>query len=91
MSYLALKLTRYGPPETSLQLVECEEETPDLEEAIVHVDAVGMHIADSLTARGIEKLKEAPCIPGFEGVGTVKSLGSKVKELVAIVQLFGAQ
>ena len=81
MSYLALKLTHYGPPETSLQLVECEEETPDSEEAIVHVDAVGMHIADSLTARGTEKLKEAPCIPGFEGVGTVKSLGSEVKEL----------
>ena len=81
MSYLALKLTRYGPPETSLQLVECEEETPGSEEAIVHVDAVGMHIADSLTARGTEKLKEAPCIPGFEGVGTVKSLGSEVKEL----------
>ena len=81
MSYLALKLTHYAPPESSLQLVECEEETPGSEEAIVHVDAVGMHIADSLTARGIEKLKEAPCIPGFEGVGTVKSLGSKVKEL----------
>ena len=81
MSYLALKLNRYGPPESSLQLVECEEETPSSEEAIVHVDAVGMHIADSLTARGTEKLKEAPCIPGFEGVGTVKSLGSKVKEL----------
>ena len=81
MSYLALKLTHYGPPETSLQLVECEEETPSSEEAIVHVDAVGMHIADSLTARGTEKLKEAPCIPGFEGVGTVKSLGSEVKEL----------
>ena len=81
MSYLALKLTHYGPPETSLQLVECEEETPSSEEAIVHVDAVGMHIADSLTARGTEKLKEAPCIPGFEGVGTVKKLGSEAKEL----------
>ena len=81
MSYLALKLTHYGPPESSLKLVECEEETPGLKEAIIHVDAVGMHIADSLTARGTEKLKETPCIPGFEGVGTVKSLGSEVKEL----------
>ena len=81
MTYLALKLTRYGPPESSLQLVECEDETPGLEEAVIHVDAVGMHIADSLTARGTEKLKEAPCIPGFEGVGTVKKLGSEAKEL----------
>ena len=68
MSYLALKLTHYGPPESSLKLVECEDENPGLEEAVIHVDAVGMHIADSLTARGTEKLKEAPCIPGFEGV-----------------------
>ena len=81
MSYLALKLTHYGPPENSLKLVECEDETPGLEEAVIHVDAVGMHIADSLTARGTEKLKEAPCIPGFEGVGTVKKLGSEAKEL----------
>ena len=50
MSYLALKLTHYGPPETSLQLVECQEENPSSEEAVIHVDAVGMHIADSLTA-----------------------------------------
>ena len=77
MSYLALKLTHYGPPESSLKLVECEDEIPGLEEAVIHVDAVGMHIADSLTARGTEKLKEAPCIPGFEGVGTVKKLVSK--------------
>ena len=41
MSYLALKLTHYGPPESSLKLVECEEETPGLEEAVIHVDAVG--------------------------------------------------
>ncbi len=81
MSYLALKLTHYGPPESSLKLVECEDETPGLEEVVIHVDAVGMHIADSLTARGTEKLKEAPCIPGFEGVGTVKKLGSEAKEL----------
>ena len=81
MSYLALKLTQYGPPETSLQLVECQEEIPSSEEAVIHVDAVGMHIADSLTARGTEKLKEIPCIPGFEGVGTIKKLGSEAKEL----------
>ena len=81
MSYLALKLTNYGPPETSLQLVECQEEIPSSEEAVIHVDAVGMHIADSLTARGTEKLKEIPCIPGFEGVGTVEKLGPEAKEL----------
>ena len=46
MSYLALKLTQYGPPETSLLLVECQEETPGSEEAVIHVDAVGMHIAE---------------------------------------------
>ena len=57
MSYLALKLTHYGPPKSSLKLVECEDETPGLEEAVIHIDAVGMHIADSLTARGTEKLK----------------------------------
>ena len=57
MSYLALKLTHYGPPESSLKLVECKEETPGLKEAVIHVDAVGMHIADSLTARGTEKTK----------------------------------
>ena len=71
----------FGPPETSLQLVECQEENPSSEEAVIHVDAVGMHIADSLTARGTEKLKEVPCIPGFEGVGTVEKLGSEAKDL----------
>jgi NADPH:quinone reductase-like Zn-dependent oxidoreductase len=81
MSYLSLKLTHYGPPESSLQLTECQEENPNPEEAIVHIDAVGMHIADSLTARGTEILKPVPCIPGFEGVGTVKKLGSKAGDL----------
>ena len=57
MNYLSLKLTHYGPPEESLKLIECPEESPGPEEAIVHIDAVGMHIADSLTARGTEALK----------------------------------
>ena len=78
MNYLSLKLTHYGPPEESLKLIECPEESPGPEEAIVHIDAVGMHIADSLTARGTEELKPVPCIPGFEGVGSVKKVGSNV-------------
>ena len=78
MNYLSLKLTHYGPPEESLKLIECPEESPGPEEAIVHIDAVGMHIADSLTARGTEKLKTVPCIPGFEGVGSIKKIGAKV-------------
>ena len=78
MNYLSLKLTHYGPPEESLKLVECPEESPSPEEAIVHIDAVGMHIADSLTARCTEALKPVPCIPGFEGVGSIKKLGSNV-------------
>ena len=76
MNYLSLKLTHYGPPETSIKLIECPEEDPNTEEVIVHIDAVGMHIADSLTARGTEALKPVPCIPGFEGVGTIKKAGS---------------
>ena len=78
MNYLSLKLTHYAPPEDSLKLIECPEEDPNPEEAIVHIDAVGMHIADSLTARGTEALKPVPCIPGFEGVGSIKKLGAKV-------------
>ena len=78
MNYLSLMLTHYGPPEDSLKLIECPEESPSPEEAIVHIDAVGMHIADSLTARGTEALKTVPCIPGFEGVGSIKKVGAKV-------------
>ena len=59
-------------------MIECPEESPSPEEAIVHIDAVGMHIADSLTARGTEALKTVPCIPGFEGVGSIKKVGAKV-------------
>ena len=39
MNYLSLKLTHYGPPEESLKLIECPEESPGPEEAIVHIDA----------------------------------------------------
>ena len=81
MSFLSLQLTHYGPPESSLKLIECPDEVPGPEDAIVHMDAVGMHIADSLTARGTEALKTIPCIPGFEGVGTVKDIGNNVKNL----------
>ena len=81
MSYLSLQLTHYGPPESSLKLIECPDEVPGSEDAIIHMDAVGMHIADSLTARGTEALKAIPCIPGFEGVGTVKDIGNNVKNL----------
>ena len=38
MNYLSLKLTHYGPPEESLKLIECPEESPGPEEAIVHIE-----------------------------------------------------
>ena len=78
MGYLALNLKQYGPPESALELIELPYEHPRNNEAIVSIDAVGMHIADGLTARGKEVLKPLNSTPGFEGVGTVKALGNNV-------------
>ena len=78
MGYLALNLKQYGPPETALELIELPYEHPRNNEVIVSIDAVGMHIADGLTARGEEALKPLDSTPGFEGVGTVKALGNNV-------------
>ena len=82
MSYLALTLKNYGEPATALELVELPSEKPKNSEAIVSMDAVGMHIADGLFVRGKEMITRAmPCIPGFEGVGTVSKIGTGVKNL----------
>ena len=82
MSYLALTLKNFGEPATALELVELPSEEPKHSEAIVSMDAVGMHIADGLFVRGKEMITRAmPCIPGFEGVGTVSKIGTGVKNL----------
>ena len=82
MSYLALTLKNFGEPATALELVELPSEKPKNSEAIVSMDAVGMHIADGLFVRGKEMITRAmPCIPGFEGVGTVSKIGTGVKNL----------
>ena len=82
MSYLALTLKNFGEPATALELMELPSEEPKNSEAIVSMDAVGMHIADGLFVRGKEMITRAmPCIPGFEGVGTVSKIGTGVKNL----------
>ena len=82
MSYLALMLKEFGEPETALELVELPSEEPKNNETIVSVDAVGMHIADGLFVRGREMItRTMPCVPGFEGVGTVSKIGKSVKNL----------
>ena len=82
MSYLALTLKNFGEPATALELVELPSEEPKHSEAIVSMDAVGMHIADGLFVRGREMItRTMPCVPGFEGVGTVSKIGTGVKNL----------
>ena len=82
MSYLALTLKNFGEPATALELVELPSEKPKNSEAIVSMDAVGMHIADGLFVRGREMItRTMPCVPGFEGVGTVSKIGTGVKNL----------
>ena len=82
MSYLALTLKNFGEPATALELVELPSEEPKNSEAIVSMDAVGMHIADGLFVRGREMItRTMPCVPGFEGVGTVSKIGTGVKNL----------
>ena len=82
MSYLALMLKNFGEPVTALKLVELPSEEPKNSEAIVSMDAVGMHIADGLFVRGREMItRKMPCVPGFEGVGTVSKIGKGVQNL----------
>ena len=82
MSYLALTLKNFGEPATALELVELPSEEPKNSEAIISMDAVGMHIADGLFVRGREMItRTMPCVPGFEGVGTVSKIGTGVKNL----------
>jgi trans-2-enoyl-CoA reductase len=82
MSYLALTLKNFGEPATALELMELPSEEPKNSEAIVSMDAVGMHIADGLFVRGREMItRTMPCVPGFEGVGTVSKIGTGVKSL----------
>ena len=82
MSYLALTLKNFGEPATALELVELPSEEPEHSEAIVSMDAVGMHIADGLFVRGREMItRTMPCVPGFEGVGTISKIGTGVKNL----------
>ncbi len=73
---------RYGEPSDVIKVVEAPDPTPGPSEAVVSVDAAPIHLADLYCMRGLDSFRmPLPATPGFEGVGTVRALGTGVSSL----------
>jgi NADPH2:quinone reductase len=79
----AIRCHHYGPPETLV-----EEELPDLhagaDQVVIDVRAAGVNFPDVLVIQNKYQFKaELPFTPGSEFAGTVREVGSGVKQLKA--------
>lgn len=73
-----LVISRYGGPE-SLDVVPMERPTPGPDELLVRVRTAGVAFADIYARRGVYPgAPRPPFSPGFDAVGVVEAVGSRV-------------
>ena len=74
--------SRHGEPQDVIEIVEVADPTAQPGQVVVRVEAAPIHLADLYCMRGIRSFHPPlPATPGFEGVGTVTSLGDGVEDL----------
>lgn len=76
----AIRVHEHGGPEV-LRLEELPQPTPGPREAVVRVDASGVNYLDTRQRSGDSKRGELPITLGFEGAGTVETVGPDTTEV----------
>ncbi|MDX2222499.1 MAG: zinc-dependent alcohol dehydrogenase family protein [Rhodospirillaceae bacterium] len=76
----ALYQVAYGDPAEAVKLVDLPEPEPGPGQAVVHMEAAAVHLADIKRFTGERGFVggELPRVPGYEGVGRVVSVGPGV-------------
>lgn len=75
----ALLCSELGGPE-KLSVVELPDPEPGSGQVVIEVAAASLNFPDLLTIQGLYQIKaEPPFVPGFEGAGTVVSIGDGVQ------------
>jgi len=73
-------LSRHGAARQAFSIKEQPIPTPQPNQALIKVAAIGINFAEVLMRRGIYPVKESlPYIPGFEASGTIEKVGADVK------------
>ncbi|MEV6028487.1 zinc-dependent alcohol dehydrogenase family protein [Streptomyces sp. NPDC052036] len=82
-SMLAIHLTQFGEPETSLKVVNIPEPpAPAAGQALIQVEYAPLDHHDLLLTRGLYPVRpELPSVIGNEGAGTVLAVGPDVKHI----------
>ena len=75
----ATRFHQHGGPEV-LTYEDAPEPTPEAEEAVVKLEAVGLNYIDTYHRQGLYPV-DLPCTPGMEGAGTVTAVGDGVTEV----------
>jgi NADPH2:quinone reductase len=77
----AVVADRYGGPEI-LQLRQWQVAPPGSDEVRLRVEAAGISFADLLICQGLHpERRKAPFVPGWDVVGVVESVGSRVRNV----------
>ncbi len=75
----AVRIEQFGSPEV-LQLIEVPRPEPAEDEVLVELRASSVNRADLLTRAGnYHRAGRPPLVPGFEGSGVVREMGSEVE------------
>jgi len=78
----AVTLIKHGAAEKAFEMREIPTPSPSEDEVLIKIDAFGLNYADVMARNGL--YKDAPPMPsiiGYEVVGHIEQLGSKVENL----------
>eukprot|EP00752_Nemacystus_decipiens_P019243 g17299.t1 len=77
----AIQFHQFGEPDV-LQLDEVPDPTPEPDEVIVEVKAIGVNPADTYMRNGTYRIQpDLPCIPGGDAAGDIIAIGENVTGL----------
>ena len=76
----AIQVHQFGDPEV-LKWEDVPDPAPNTDEVVVKVEAAGVNPVETYIRRGIYGPKTFPYIPGSDGAGTIKAVGTGVKHL----------
>ncbi len=78
----AIYLVRHGSADQAFAIREQPIPTPQADQVLIKVAAIGINYAEVLMRRGLYPVKESlPYVPGFEAAGIIEKMGAEVKHL----------
>lgn len=78
----AVYYERAGEPATVLKVIETEIPEPGPDQIVMRMKAMPINPADLATIRGVYRTpQKTPTVPGYEGLGEIVKVGSRVRSL----------